>query len=178
MQDFSPHQPQKWSQGFLGLTISHLLRVLPSKQEEPDPNVFLGKTWLAEVPMAFHEYPHPTPMIGSGTMRWEHREQLQKLTWNEIEYFRIVVLQKHCAPSPCHSWSLSTHQDPASSCSGSKSSNVVWLQNLTYEALLDGSSCSKALKSTAEFPLLVDLVAVEGELQPLESPHKGPPKQP
>ncbi|KAJ6655217.1 hypothetical protein lerEdw1_005695, partial [Lerista edwardsae] len=92
--DFSPHRPQKWSQGFLSLTIGHLLRVLPSKQEEPDPSVFLGKTWLVEVSTAVHKYPHPTPMIGSGTMRGEHREQLQKPTWNEIEYSRIIMLPK------------------------------------------------------------------------------------
>lgn len=157
------------------MTISNLLKVLPSKQKEPEPNTFLGKAWLVDVPHVFHKYPHLPPIIG--TTQWECREQIQRQTWNEVEYSRIIVLQKGCDTkepwsTPNRSWSLSRHQDPESSSSGPKPGKGVWLQNLTYEALLGVGSYNKALEATPEFPLLVDLVAVEGELQPPESPHK------
>ncbi|XP_053144054.1 granulocyte colony-stimulating factor receptor-like isoform X2 [Hemicordylus capensis] len=179
--DFSSCGPEKGSQGYLGLTMGGVLRVLPSRQKEEEQKLFLGHTWLLEVANGSHKYPLPTPALGNGPTPQENRRLLQKHTvsWNRVEYSRVVVIQKESGLkeqwSGFHNlWSLSRHQDLVRSCSGPRFSQGVWLQNLTYEALLDVSLCNRVLESTREFPLLLGLVAVDGEHHPADSPRRTP----
>ncbi|XP_054836752.1 interleukin-6 receptor subunit beta-like isoform X2 [Eublepharis macularius] len=181
--DFPARGAEKWSTGYLGLTIGDLLRVLPSKQEEPDPKVLTENKWQVEVPGAWHKYPQPTPVIGNRTLSRKQGELPQKFpeTWSEVEYARVFIIQKNNDPeeSQVHpTGSLSKRQAPPSSCPGAKFGKGIWLQNMTYEALLDVGSRNMAFEVTGEFPLLVSLATVAGDVWTSESPQGDSQKQP
>ncbi|KAL8177872.1 UNVERIFIED_CONTAM: hypothetical protein K2H54_022456 [Gekko kuhli] len=152
--------PEKQSPGYLSLTIGNLLRVLPSKEEGPDPKALIGNQQQAEIPRTWHKYPQPTPVIGEKTFFWKQGELPSELpgTWSEVEYARVVVIQKNNAPKESRvrlNVSLSKCQTPLSSCPGPKFAKGVWLQNLTYETLVGVGSHSRGPEVMGECPLLV-----------------------
>lgn len=184
-QDISAPCPEKQSPSYLGLPISDLLKVFPPKEEDPDPQVLMGNQQQVELPGICHRYPLPSPMIGKKTFFWKQGGRLPlelPETWSEVEYARVVIIQKNNSPEEsrvCLNGSLSKCQTPPSSCPGPKYGKGVWLQNLTYEALVDvGSHHRGPLDVTEEFPLLVSLAAMAGDLQASESLHGGSQKNP
>ncbi|XP_025030363.1 interleukin-6 receptor subunit beta-like, partial [Python bivittatus] len=171
--DFTSHCNEKWSQAYFGVSITDLIKVFPPQPEE---EVFLGKQWLVEVesPKALQK------VIKNGIASWEPEDQqLQKplAAWNEVEYSRVLVVKNNRGPgetwsSPSCMWSMPSCWDLASTCPESPFGQQFWVQNLTYETLLDVTSHNRATdESTGEFPLLVSLVAVEGELHSAEQSH-------
>ncbi|XP_077192376.1 interleukin-6 receptor subunit beta-like isoform X2 [Paroedura picta] len=178
--DFSA-PPEKQSPDYLGLTIGDLLQVLPSKEEDPDPKVLIGNQWRAETPRTWHEYPQPTPVIGKKALFWKERGLPLELpeTWSEVEYAQVV--QKDFSPEEsrvCLNGSLSKCQNPPSSRPAPKFGQEVWLQNLTYEALVDVMSHNGGREVPREFPLLVSLAAVGGDWWGLEDLLGSSPKHP
>ncbi|KAL7993003.1 hypothetical protein Chor_017259, partial [Crotalus horridus] len=174
--DFTSHCNEKWSQAYFGVTISDLLKVFPSQPAETDPQLLLGKQWLAESPNALQKV---VPVMKSGTASRELADQqLQKTlaTWNEVEYSRVLVVKSN--PGPDETWSAapcmwSSCWDLAKTCPEPPLGQQFWVQNLTYETLLDVKSYNRSTpESMGEFPLLVSLVTVDGELHSVE---KSPP---
>ncbi|KAK9409042.1 interleukin-6 receptor subunit beta-like [Crotalus adamanteus] len=170
--DFTSHCNEKWSQAYFGVTISDLLKVFPSQPAETDPQLLLGKQWLAESPNALQKV---VPVMKSGTASREPADQqLQKTlaTWNEVEYSRVLVVKSN--PGPGETWSAppcmwSSCWDLAKTCPEPPLGQQFWVQNLTYETLLDVKSYNRSTpESMGEFPLLVSLVTVDGELHSVE----------
>ncbi|XP_034973129.1 interleukin-6 receptor subunit beta-like [Zootoca vivipara] len=172
--DFSPCRPEKWHRDYLTLTINDLLRVLPSQSEEMGRKAFFGNQWLVDVPGPLQK---SAPIIRNRSPSWGSGGEPQKhmSAWSRVDYARVIVVQKNHGlkdpqRSPRHLRSPCTRQDPENSALRSKSGQGVWLQNFTYEALLDVGP------DVGEFPLLVNLV--EGILHPTESPQGTPRKKP
>lgn len=164
------------------MTVSDLIKVFPSSPpEERDPQGFLGKQWLGGSPNALRKV---VPVIKSGTaLREPEDQQLQKTlaAWNEVEYSRVLVIQSK--PGSGETWSgppcmWSSCWDLAKTCPEPPLGQQFWVQNLTYENLLDVRSYNRATTgSTGEFPLLVSLVTVDGELHSVEKTHPLNPLQ-
>ncbi|XP_070600962.1 granulocyte colony-stimulating factor receptor-like isoform X4 [Erythrolamprus reginae] len=167
--DFTTQGNEKWSQAYLGVTVSDLIQVFPSQPENADPGLFLGKPlWPVESPKALQKV---IPMAKTRTLSQEPEDQhLHKslAAWNEVEYSQVLVIKSGQGPgqtwsaSPCI-WS--SCWDLAKTRPGSPFNQQFWVQNLTYETLSDVKSYKRAtIGSLGEFPLLVSLVTLEGEL--------------
>uniref|UniRef100_A0ACB8F136 Uncharacterized protein n=1 Tax=Sphaerodactylus townsendi TaxID=933632 RepID=A0ACB8F136_9SAUR len=182
-QDFPAPPPEKRSSGYLGLTVSDLFRVLPPEEEDPDPKTLAGNELRAEIPRTGRKYPQLTPVAGKRTLPWEHGGLTQKLpeTWSEVEYARVVIIQKNSSPKEsqlCRNGSLPKGEAPPGCCPEPKFGQGVWLQNLTYKALVDPGSHNRALEVTGKFPVLVSLAAAVGNLQASGNPQGAPRKNP
>ncbi|XP_067316834.1 granulocyte colony-stimulating factor receptor-like [Anolis sagrei] len=141
-KDLPPHCPEKWNQGYLGLTVADVLKAAPPSQQGGSSfGRLLSTRWLVQVQKA-------------------GEEDLPK-----ADYSKVVVQDV----SPCPSCSLSkqpTDQSPQVCRPGALFGQGVWLQNLTYEAGMHRA----ALGSAGKFPLLANLM--EKSLCPVEMPHK------
>ncbi|XP_063145383.1 granulocyte colony-stimulating factor receptor-like [Candoia aspera] len=175
--DFTSHCNEKWSHAYLGVTITDLKKVFPSQPVDPEPELFLGTQCLGESPKALQK---AAPVITDGIVSREPEDQqLQKplAAWNEVEYSRVLVVKNNHGPdetwsSPSRMWSLPNCWDLANTCPESPFSQQSWAQNLTYETFLDVRSYNReTIESTDEFPLLVSLVAMEGDLHSAERSH-------
>ncbi|XP_042335607.1 interleukin-6 receptor subunit beta-like [Sceloporus undulatus] len=167
--DPSSRCTETWSQGYLTLTIGDLLGVHTSQQEGSDPRKFLGDQWLLQVPSTFQK---TISINGKRGTLWEDGEGPPKSTAaNEVDYSKVVVVHnsrglQESWRSPHHSHSFSKAPDPQNVYSRTLFGQSVWLQNLTYEVVVQ----NRALKSTGEFPLLGSLMAMERDLHPAEIP--------
>lgn len=166
LQDFSPNCPETWRQG--GRNVGD--RILWPKQQDSEPKGLQENRWLAEVAGTWPKYHQTIPVVGKGAASWEHGGKPQKctLTQNEVEYSRIFLVQNDHGVKELWSTSNGSHflskvQDPTSCCL--RSNTDIWLlQNMTYEALLDVGPCNRVLESPNEFPLLLSLKTVEGDI--------------
>ncbi|XP_060544538.1 granulocyte colony-stimulating factor receptor-like isoform X1 [Pantherophis guttatus] len=176
--DFTSHGNEKWSQAYLGVTISDLIQVFPSQPEDADPELFLGKPpWPVESPKALQKVV-PVTKNGTASSQEPEDQQVQKplATCNEVEYSRVLVIKSSQGPGetwgapPCI-WS--SCWDLAKTRPESPFKQQFWVQNLTYETLLDAASYKRAtIGSVGEFPLLVSLVTRDGgELHSVEKSH-------
>ncbi|XP_026546788.1 interleukin-6 receptor subunit beta-like, partial [Notechis scutatus] len=175
--DFTSHGPEKWSQAYLGMTISDLLQVFPSQPEGAGPELFHGKPpWPVESPVALQKVVSTTKN-GTAASPEPEDQQLQKslATWSEVEYSRVLVIKSDQGPggtwsAPPSFWS--SGWDLVKTRPESPFHPQFWVQNLTYETFLDAKSYKRAsLEPVGEFPLLVSLVTVDEELHSVEKSH-------